>query len=464
MQAANGTLWVVYQSNRITPSKPHDIFYNTSSDNGASWSSGKRLTTNLNEDVMPSITQLSNGSIWVVWSSNRTGNREIFYKTSHDNGQNWSLDTQLTNNPDQDMRPSIMQAKNLTIWVTWASNRTGNSEIWYKTSQNYGATWSNDTQLTADPSQDTTPSITQARNETIWVVWSSNRIETSNYEIFYKTYSSSTWSLTDTRLTYNSDFDNSPSIMQAKDRTMWVAWQRTTPGNPPTTNLYYMILGGANPSETQLTSSGIDMGPSIIQGKTDVWVAYSSEAADYELHIFYKTTRVEAYDVGIRSIFAFTPPISIPMNRTYQSRLVNITIDVINWGSVQETFDVSTYYNGTLFGTQTVSNLAPGDSKKLYFPWYTDQYDLGYYGWSANATQVPNETYQQDNSLALNPSFRLKMEADIDGDNLVDITDATLMSTFFGLPYSSYPDEDINGDAVINILDAVLVMVNWSPV
>ena len=63
----------------------------------------------------------------------------------------WSPETRLTTYPKQDMSPSVMQARDGTIWVVWVSNRLGfgNDELYYKTSSNYGTDWSPDTRLTA---------------------------------------------------------------------------------------------------------------------------------------------------------------------------------------------------------------------------------------------------------------------------------------------------------------------------
>jgi hypothetical protein len=40
-----------------------------------------QLTTHPGDDWSPSITQTSDGRIWVVWHSLRTGNADLFYKT-----------------------------------------------------------------------------------------------------------------------------------------------------------------------------------------------------------------------------------------------------------------------------------------------------------------------------------------------------------------------------------------------
>lgn len=142
---------------------------------GIEWSSEIQLINYPRLDLSPSIMQAQDGTIWVVWMSNRLGfgNDELYYKTSSDYGSNWSPDTRLTEAPSYDQCPSIMQSSNGTIWVAWASDRTGNFELFYKTFD--GLSWSSDIQLTTEPSLDMDPSIMKATNGSIWVVWQSER-------------------------------------------------------------------------------------------------------------------------------------------------------------------------------------------------------------------------------------------------------------------------------------------------
>ena len=65
-------------------------------------------------DGYPSITQLANGIIYVVWSRDVMGNPKIFYSTSPDHGATWSEEMNLTDlyAECKDMNPSIAQTLN----------------------------------------------------------------------------------------------------------------------------------------------------------------------------------------------------------------------------------------------------------------------------------------------------------------------------------------------------------------
>lgn len=291
MQTANGTIWVAWASDRV--GWKNDIYYKTSNDNGASWTDDTQLTYDAEQDITPSIIQTADGTIWVVWASDRTDNFELYYTISINNGVSWAPDTQLTNNPTRDGGPSIMQHHNRTIWVIWHRDMgAGNYDLLCKIFN--GTTWSPETRLTTDPSWDLNPSIIQAYNGTIWVVWTSYR--TGDYEIFYTTSTDNgtSWS-PETQLTTDSDFDEAPSITQARDGSLWIAWHSDRKGNQY--DIYYTTLtnnGSTWSSDTQLTKNNADdMSPTIMNSHEGrMWVAWTSARIDDQFDLFYKTSDI----------------------------------------------------------------------------------------------------------------------------------------------------------------------------
>lgn len=158
----------------------------------------------------------------------------------------WSSDTRLTSDPSDDWDPAITQTTDGKIWVTWHSDRTGDNEIFCKVRT--GSSWSNDVQLTSEPSADEHPSILQTVDGKVWVVWDSDR--TGDFEIYYKTTIDGgvSWSA-DTQLTVDLARDSFPSIMQASDGKIWVFWTSgrdvtVVPPDPTfvqTANIFYKV-------------------------------------------------------------------------------------------------------------------------------------------------------------------------------------------------------------------------------
>jgi len=400
------------------------------------WSPDTRLTWKTDSDTFPAATQTGDGRIWVIWSSYRTGNADLFYKVYNASAVHpWSPDIQLTNNPNEDTTPSIMQASNGVIWVVWKTNRTGNEEIYYKTYS--GAAWSSDNPLITDPSaKHLAPSIMQAANGTIWVVWSSNL--SGQFQIHYTVSSDNgaTWSPHDNTLTDTIEANRDPAIMQAANGSIWVVWVRTK-------DLYYSLYSGVEWSEAaQLTTDPLnDTHPSIAQASDEtVWVVWDSNrsmaqydiyyktysgtwstdtglttdpandiapsilrAADSNIWVFWYSSRLDNIDIYYRkssipdpndveiiSVEPITPMVA-------QNQFATVEVVALNKGGTSKTFQISLYMDSTLIGSTTVQ-VAPGQLYPKLFTWNVSAASLGQHPIRGEASIVPGETNTADNT------------------------------------------------------------------
>ena len=97
-----------------------------------------QITTSSADDVGPSLTQAADGTLWMAWTSSRSGNNDVWYKTSGDVGSTWSDATAITTHSGLDTSSDVVQTSDGKIWAVWHSYRLGNSDIWYKTSSDGG--------------------------------------------------------------------------------------------------------------------------------------------------------------------------------------------------------------------------------------------------------------------------------------------------------------------------------------
>ena len=281
-KTADGRLWMVWDSYR--PGNC-DIYARTSADGGATWSAEARLTTDAAGDYYPEIVQASNGKIWLVWTSYRSSNYDIYYKTSTDNGATWSADTRLTTDPGSDYYPSITQAADGKIWVAWSAYRSANWDIYYRTTPDNGATWSAETRLTTDPYTDYAPDILRTADGRVWVAWQAYRTGGSDIYIKNTANGGVNWTA-DTLLVSDGSSDFHPSLAQTADGKIWVAWQGYRTGNG---DLFYKSSadgGGTWSGETRLTTfAGYDVNPDIwpVPGNTIALAWQSDRAGNYDI-------------------------------------------------------------------------------------------------------------------------------------------------------------------------------------
>ena len=117
----------VWQDNRYGNT---EIYYKRSTDGGVNWEADTRLTNNTASSLYPSIA-VSGSIVHTVWEDTRDGNLEIYYKRSTDGGVSWETDTRLTNNTAGSWYPSIAVSGSI-VHTVWSDDRDGNDEIYYK--------------------------------------------------------------------------------------------------------------------------------------------------------------------------------------------------------------------------------------------------------------------------------------------------------------------------------------------
>lgn len=97
------------------------------------------------------------------------------------------------------------------------------------------------------------------------------------------------------------------------------------------------------------------------------------------------------YDVAVLNVIPSSTNVFI-------GDIVNITVVVRNNGTTRdETFDVTTYYDGVAINTKAVLGLPPNTEETLTFYWNTSGIPPGDYTISTNATGVQGETRMENN-------------------------------------------------------------------
>ena len=294
IQTSDGRMWIFWTKKVGN----YSIYYTSSPDEGLTWSEETLLTAYSGVNTGVSAFQASDGTVWVFWSSDRTGNYDIYYKSSSDLGVSWSNDTRLTIHSSRDLKPSARQLFNGTIWVVWCSDRSGGYDLYLKTSADNGVSWSDDFRLTTGPELDKSPSIAQMSDGTVWLFWASDI--TGYYDIYYKVYNGFNWSAPKI-LTGDNRVDSNPFVLQTLDGKIWVFWSSRELGETATDDVYYTYSSdnGVNWSaKTQFTTdNNDDVWPSAVQASnTRIWVAWTSDRAGQPAggnwDIYYKTSLV----------------------------------------------------------------------------------------------------------------------------------------------------------------------------
>ncbi|MEO0216861.1 MAG: T9SS type A sorting domain-containing protein [candidate division WOR-3 bacterium] len=241
---------------------------------GTTWQPMFAVTTDSANDYRPAMATDSNGIAWVTWCSERYQyNRNIYVKRYNPNTGHWEGLYRITSNPAQDQDPKIAVSGDGMIWVVWTSWRNGNTDI-YESHYN-GSTWSNARAVVADPNRDEHPVLVVDRDGYLWCIWQSDR--TGDWEIWAKYYKNGAWG-DSMVISNNLARDIFPSAVVDDSGYIWVFWQSNRRGN---WDIYYSKLHSdlVEPQVTVITPNGGEIW-NIGQTYTIRWIAQDNVAID----------------------------------------------------------------------------------------------------------------------------------------------------------------------------------------
>jgi len=142
-----------------------------------------RLTQNDQMSLIPSIA-VNESNIHIVWTDNKNGKYEIYYKKSTDNGLTWDSNFKLSDNyGDYQLEPKIAINGN-NIHVVWESYQNGTWEIFYKKSLDNGDNWEPKIMISDDDGISSWIPKIGVKTDLIFIIWS-NLINSGYSEIIF---------------------------------------------------------------------------------------------------------------------------------------------------------------------------------------------------------------------------------------------------------------------------------------
>jgi hypothetical protein len=168
VRADDGTFHVVWAAKDAGGQV--DLFVRSSRD-GRSWSAPVRITDHPDADYYPALTQARDGTLHLTWFRlhPKAGRMDIWYAHSRD-GRRWSRPIAITERDGIDWAPAIYEDTDRVLWILWSSDRTASRELFAVRSGDGGRSWSRAQQLTDSPEEDDFPHVLDVRGERV-LVW-----------------------------------------------------------------------------------------------------------------------------------------------------------------------------------------------------------------------------------------------------------------------------------------------------
>jgi hypothetical protein len=224
---APSSLFIVWYD--ATPGND-EVYFLKSTDAGATWSTSQRLTTTANPSIYPAIAVDSVGGLHVVWSEGEYGAQEIYYQKSTDSGETWSTIQRLTWTAGDSIVPEMAVGPSDKLHLVWCDNTSENSELYYKSSTDFGSTWTSSKRLTWTTNDANDPSLSIDALGTLALIWESAALAFD--DLYYKksTDAGLTWS-TSQRILWASNFSWYPDTTVDASGNINLVWSDIMPGN-----------------------------------------------------------------------------------------------------------------------------------------------------------------------------------------------------------------------------------------
>lgn len=195
--ASESNVYVSWWDNRTTGN--NEIFFARSTDNGQTFSEAVNLSNSPGGSADNQITAQDN-NVYVAWWDNRTGNWEVFSRSSTDGGETFSEAVMLQGIGNSTFRlappqPNIISVDTVLAgsgnneYVVWWDNKTGNWEVLFAGSTDNGATFADPINISSSPDLRSIGARIAAEGDYVYISWIEMNPETGQRDVFVSTSS-----------------------------------------------------------------------------------------------------------------------------------------------------------------------------------------------------------------------------------------------------------------------------------
>jgi hypothetical protein len=147
-------------------------------------------SSRISGDNHPFVMVDNSDNIYVFWSSGRGSETGIWYHRFLRETMAWepgdSLQVPGTTTGTSNITPTAVSDTEGGIWLFWASERSGNADIWYVRHNPVTQLWSDPKQITARKGRNGRPFVLHGADGSLWLFWTRNFQPFSGAELVYQ--------------------------------------------------------------------------------------------------------------------------------------------------------------------------------------------------------------------------------------------------------------------------------------
>lgn len=220
--AWNNNVYMLWQDSMPPGYTNYDIFIKSSNDNGTTFGSPVNLSNNSGFSEHPQIAVYDN-NIYAIWADDTSGNREVLFTMSEDNGASFEKIKNLSNNTSDSFNQEIAVFGD-NVYVVWLDQGEGdNTNILLKASADGGATFGRTVNISSNANEETFPKVA-AYEGSVYIAWNmaGDNLDERNNEGLFFVRSLDTGNTFDDIIKLNKENDFGELQVAAFDETVYV--------------------------------------------------------------------------------------------------------------------------------------------------------------------------------------------------------------------------------------------------
>jgi intracellular sulfur oxidation DsrE/DsrF family protein len=168
--AWNNNVYVLWQDSMPSGNRNYDIFIKNSVDNGNTFGSPVNLSNNSGFSEHPQIAAYNN-NVYAIWADDTSGNREVLFTRSEDNGSSFFGTIKNLSNSTSDSFNQEIAVFGDNVYVIWLDQDEGDkAKILLKASDDGGVTFGRTVNISSNANDETFPKVA-AYKDSVYIAW-----------------------------------------------------------------------------------------------------------------------------------------------------------------------------------------------------------------------------------------------------------------------------------------------------
>jgi hypothetical protein len=247
ISTSNNNVYVVWQESVPgSNTRNYDILFKHSTDNGKRFSQEINLSNNMGFSEHPQISSVAD-NVHVIWADDTIGNKQVYSRTSHDNGNTFGETIKLSNNSSNSFNQDIAAFGN-NVYAVWVERTfAGPHRVMLTVSEDGGKNFRDSVPLSENAGAYSYPKIS-ASNGHVYVAWNAGDLPNANTRtdegVFFISGSDNGSTFGNvSKLNSEENGFGKPQVAAGYDNTVYVIWGGSTDNQ---VNSIYLVKSDNN--------------------------------------------------------------------------------------------------------------------------------------------------------------------------------------------------------------------------